>query len=304
MEIDVAQWARTFNVTNVHYDKEAAGSEESRRVWDEKAPSFARKPTRSDYINQFITLLNSDPGETIFDMGCGSGTIAIPLAKAGHAVCAVDFSAGMLHELRRAAENEGVPVVDGATFSEHGVDTAQPVRDLIEHGAIVTFQRSWQESWDDLPQADLCLSSRSLVTADILDALDKMETHAAHRVVITTGAGDLPFKDSRIYEAMGREKPDVMPPDQLVSLVNLAFARGRYPRIEYISMEGTWHRKTREELIEAIFKSHTPQNSEEEKALNAFLAEHLVYNEAKDSYELDYARPDRWAYIEWGLEES
>ena len=301
MEIDVAQWARTFNVTNVHYDKEAAGSEESRRVWDEKAPSFARKPTRSDYINQFIALLASDPVETIFDMGCGSGTIAIPLAKAGHAVCAVDFSEGMLSELRRAAEKEGVPIVDGATFSENGVDTTQALDELVEAGTILTFQRSWQEPWEDLPTADVCLSSRSLVTADILDALDKMESHATKRVVITTGAGDLPFKDSRIYEAMGREKPDTMPPDQLVSLVNLAFARGRYPRIEYICMDGTWHRKTREELIAAIEKSHTPQNPEEAQALDAFLTAHLIYNEAKDAYELDYARPDKWAYIEWSM---
>lgn len=302
MEIDVAHWARAFNVTNVHYDKEVAGSEESRRVWDEKAPSFARKPTRSDYINQLIALLALQDGETVFDMGCGSGTVAIPLAKAGHAVCAVDFSSGMLDELQRSAELEGVSVVPGTYFAEQGVDTAQSLDDLVENGTIVTFQRSWQESWDDLPRADLCLSSRSLVTADILDALDKMETHAVHRVAVTTGAGDLPFKDSRIYEAMGREKPDTMPPDQLVSLVNLAFARGRYPRIEYISMDGTWHRKTREELLEAIKKSHTPQTSEEMKALEAFFEEHLVYNEAKNTYELDYARPDRWAYIDWSLE--
>ena len=205
MEIDVAQWARVFNVTNVHYDKEAAGSEESRRVWDQKAPSFARKPTRSDYINQLIRLLALEDGETVFDMGCGSGTLAIPFAKAGHAVCAVDFSSKMLEELRLAAEREGVPVVSGSYFVENGVDTAQPVDELLEPGTIVTFQRSWQEPWDDLPAADLCLSSRSLVTADILNALDKMETHATKRVAVTTGAGDLPYKDSRIYEAMGRD---------------------------------------------------------------------------------------------------
>lgn len=302
MEIDVAQWARVFNVTNVHYDKEAAGSEESRRVWDQKAPSFARKPSRSDYINQLIALLDLAPGETVFDMGCGSGTIAIPLAQAGHAVCTVDFSTGMLEELQKAAEKEGIPVIPGTYFADNGVDTTQPIHDLVEGGSIVVFQRSWQESWDDLPQADLCLSSRSLVTADILDALDKMEAHALRRVVVTTGAGDLPFKDSRIFEAMGREKPDTMPPDQLVSLVNLAFARGRYPRIEYISMDGTWHRSTREELIEAIMKSHTPQTPKEAEALDAFLQEHLVHNEVKNTYELDYTRPDRWAYIEWSVQ--
>ena len=40
------------------------------------------------------------PGETVFDMGCGTGTLAAEMATSGHKVIAADFSSGMLAKLR------------------------------------------------------------------------------------------------------------------------------------------------------------------------------------------------------------
>ncbi len=103
-----ARWRQVFSSSG----EGAPGSPESKARWDRKAPSFARKPTRSGYISQLIERLGLGVGESVFDMGCGSGTLAIPLALAGHDVIAVDFSDGMLGELQRGAR--GKPVGSGA----------------------------------------------------------------------------------------------------------------------------------------------------------------------------------------------
>ena len=50
--------------------------------------------------------LNGD--EVILDIGCGPGTLAVPLAKRVKEVIAIDFSAQMLEELNQYAKREGV----------------------------------------------------------------------------------------------------------------------------------------------------------------------------------------------------
>lgn len=49
-------------------------------------------------------------GGPILDLGAGTGRVTIPLAAAGHDVTAVDLDPDLLDELRRRADDAGVPV--------------------------------------------------------------------------------------------------------------------------------------------------------------------------------------------------
>ncbi|WP_051324025.1 class I SAM-dependent methyltransferase [Candidatus Solirubrobacter pratensis] len=64
-------------------------------------------------------LARSAP-EGVLDVGAGTGRVALPLARAGHAVTALDLDAGLLAELSSRAEAEGlrIPAVvaDAADF--------------------------------------------------------------------------------------------------------------------------------------------------------------------------------------------
>ena len=118
--------------------------------WDAMAPTYAHKPRRSDYLTQLQEMLDARlrPGESVFDMGCGPGVMALPLAHAGHDVVAVDFSDGMLAQLEASVAAEGLK------------------------GKVRAFKRAWQDDWADLPVADVALSSRSMTTRDFADAVE------------------------------------------------------------------------------------------------------------------------------------
>lgn len=277
MRLQDIDWTQTYRSCRRSFDGTVPGSDEARSNWDAKAPKFAHKPKRSDYIHQLISLLDLEAGDTIFDMGCGSGTLAIPLAEKGHEIVAVDFSHGMLDELVRTATERGVA-------------------DRIE-----VFQRSWQEEWGGLPIADVAVSSRSFLTDDLADGIVKLESKARKHVVLTCGAGDLPYKDARLLKALGREEIALMLPTELLSIVGYLMMKGRLPRVDYIEYPGVWSRHSRAGLVEDTRAVYAPFTPSEERILEEYLNEHIVYNEDCNRWSLDYARCDRWAVISWDV---
>lgn len=75
--------------------------------WDKRARHFRPLET-APYARDFIKLLALEPRESVLDMGCGAGSIAIPLAQAGHPVIAADFSPAMLGTLDAGIEYYGL----------------------------------------------------------------------------------------------------------------------------------------------------------------------------------------------------
>lgn len=294
MDYRAHDWADALNKRGGSPRKTAPGSEESRRMWDKKAPSFARKTKRSDYIDKLIALLALDANDTVLDFGCGSGTLSIPLAQRGIRVIACDFSPVMLDQLESSCAEEGVPFARA--------DRGESIPDEPT-GGVTAYERSWQQSWDDLPVADIAVSSRSLITADIDDSIDKLEAHARKRVVVTIGVGSLHFHDPAIYKAMGRDETKPKEPEELILLMNYLFARGKLPRLEYIAFAGVHQRETREELMKVLVDAHEPDSAAERLAAEAYLNEHIVLDEKSGRYQLDYPRKDMWAYLEWKTDE-
>lgn len=278
--IDGTDWDDAYRLWHRQTHELEAGSDDARSHWDARAGRFLRKEGRSDYINQLIALLDLAEGETVLDMGCGAGSLAIPLAQRGHRVIAVDFSDGMLEGLAQRAEEEGVA------------------------SKIEVHRRSWQEDWSGIPMADVAVSSRSFITDELADGISKLEGNARERCVLTVGAGDRPFRDARIFTAMGRERDAAMPPQELAMIANHLWAHERLPRIEYIEYPGYWARDSREKLIETIRDNHKPENDEQKRKLDEYLEEHIVFNEEEGKWALDYARTDRWGAIMWDVSAS
>lgn len=150
--------------------------------WNERSKTFATKDDHNPYVERFLKLAGIRPGESVFDMGCGTGALALPLAAQGHDVLAADFSSGMLEVLWQEAAAKDIT-------------------------GIHTVCMSWEDDWEVrgvLPRSrDVCLASRSIAVADLEQALVKLSTVARRRVCITLTADCSPRVDGRMLRAVG-----------------------------------------------------------------------------------------------------
>lgn len=78
---------------------------------------------RSDIDLQFFLSLADRPGMRILELGCGTGRISIPLARAGHNVTALDLSGAMLDVLRRKLATEDDAVRDKLATVQCGMES-------------------------------------------------------------------------------------------------------------------------------------------------------------------------------------
>lgn len=182
--------------------------------WDAHARQFPKRTKPSVYVPAFLRLLDLRIGESVFDMGCGMGAIALPLAKAGHAVCAADFSSAMLDQLRADAKREGV--------SER----------------IRTINMSWEDNWDShgvAPKsADVCIASRSIAINDMRRAFLKLSQVARSRVCITLATETSPRIASDILQELG-VRPRFGKSYQYA--LNILINEGLSPTLRYIDSD-------------------------------------------------------------------
>ncbi|WP_420433244.1 class I SAM-dependent methyltransferase [Candidatus Poriferisocius sp.] len=91
-------------------------AEELRSYWNDRGPVWVEYRERLDAMlaplgEAAIARLHPDPGEHVLDIGCGTGTTSLELARlvgsSGH-VAGVDVSAPMLDEARRRAAGAGL----------------------------------------------------------------------------------------------------------------------------------------------------------------------------------------------------
>lgn len=177
--------------------------------WDEKAEAMSKKVIDSPYTAEFISKMNLDGCESVLDVGCGPGTIALALAPKMKRVCGVDFSKGMLECFHKNAEVRG-----------------------IKHASSV--YRSWEENWDDIESCDVVVASRSIEVKDLKDALKKLNSKAKKGVYITYKAGGS-FVDEEVLEYIGKQI--VTRPDYMYVLLILR-EMGIYAKLDFIDTPG------------------------------------------------------------------
>ena len=80
--------------------------------WNATADDYARfRPTYpASYFDILRTIGIGKPGQRILDLGAGTGALALPFARVGAQVVALDASAGQLEQLHVKARQERVDV--------------------------------------------------------------------------------------------------------------------------------------------------------------------------------------------------
>lgn len=239
--------------------------------WDRRAAGFARRNIDSDYAAAFLSLLRPEPDWRILDVGCGPGTLALPLARRVREVTALDFSAAMLEELGNRAAAENI-------------------------GSIRMVQGSWTDDWQALaiPPHEVVISSRSLSVSDLGAALEKLDRWATIRVVVADRVGSGPF-DPELFAAVGR--PFDPGPDYIYT-VNLLYRMGIHPTINYIAMNPIRLFSDRNQALASCRWMIDDLSADEEKKLSHYLDERLEPDPA-GMWRLTRSTPVKWAVISW-----
>ena len=94
---------------------EKIGEKSDENSWDKKSESYAKfSGELGDFGKRVFEILRgwgvSFAGKSVLDVGAGTGVYSLYLASLGAKVTAIDSSEGMLRELRRSAEEFGIPL--------------------------------------------------------------------------------------------------------------------------------------------------------------------------------------------------
>lgn len=258
--------------------------------WDRRAPTFGGhgvSGSGGSYVRGFLDHAGLKPGETVIDMGCAVGTLAIPAAQQGHRVTACDLSGQMLRILGERAAAAGVA-------------------DRID-----ARKMSWLDDWADLPVADVFFASRSLCSRDLHQTILKMEAHTRRCCCMTLPTADSPMNDRTMLAAIGRPAERRA---ECVYLVNLLFSMGRLPEFCFLDHVRPSFGATPAELRAEFEMESGPFTDEESAALDAFIAanfdfEHLEVPGGENVGHAGglaiprraYDRHVRWAFVKWDV---
>lgn len=232
--------------------------------WDARAQEMSRKALRSTYVDQFIARMDLSGAETLLDVGCGPGTICLPLAERMQRVIGLDYSRGMLDAL---AENAAA-------------------RDLRN---VERMHLAWEDDWSGVPTCDIVVASRSTTVEDMAAALHKLHAKARKRVYLTHLVGGR-FVDPAVIEALGRRLPAL--PDYIY-ILNILHGMGIHPRVDYIEHEGRLAGAANfDELAARVAWAIGELSGDEHARLRAW------YDAAPPGCPPGGA-PMRWAFISW-----
>lgn len=251
--------------------------------WNNFARRFNRGMHRdwvnkNSYVNQFLRRIKVDSSSTVLDIGCGPGTLTIPLAKKVKSVTALDVSSEMLNFVRRNAAGEGL-------FN------------------IVYVNKSWEDFIldQDGNKHDVVIASRSLGGLDLKEKLLKMGSIAKRAVYLTwmTKVSDF---EKEAYEAINR---DFRQEPGYIYLYNMLYEQGIFANVDFIETESQEHFSDFDDAMEYYQWIMKDITKEEKEKLREYLSKTLVEVKGEGPIDPSYQKSKwMWALIWWRKENA
>ena len=104
-----------------------------RWLWDRRAGRWDHHGSSGldQVVDAVVRTAEADAGAVAVDLGCGTGQVSLPLARAGLQVTAVDVSPRMISRLRAKARRDGLDGVVGVVSPIESFELPPDTVDLV-----------------------------------------------------------------------------------------------------------------------------------------------------------------------------
>ena len=240
--------------------------------WDKAAPGFYKRTRKDDYQDALFDKLILDKNDTVLDVGCGEGSITIPIAKKVKKVIGVDSSPKMLEYLeKRAIEND--------------VENIETILKPIE-----------EITYEDIGDVDVVVCSRSLNGIIPIDKTLEELNKIANKYVFITIFGPENKKIEKDFENEIGIKTEDFPDYNYI--FNIMFNLGIYANIERFDLNNYREYDSIDEAAgNGKFRTDL-YNDNEKELLKEYLKRVLTYNEETEKYYNVKDKAD-WILIWW-----
>ena len=214
-------------------------------------------------------------------MGCATGTLAVPLARAGHRVHGCDFAEAMLTILDERAAAEHLPI------TSH----------------LLAWEDDWEAAGLGTDSVDVAFASRSLVSGDVPACVRKLDATARSRAAVVVPDSLLPSREPRLLTYLGRTAKR---PRNARKVLRALRTMGRIPTQATTTTVRPMRFSSFDEARADLRRLAGPEpfTAREQRLFDAYAAQHFVREAPADPSEateghwvLDYALPVTWVFI-------
>lgn len=179
--------------------------------WDKAAPHFHKRAKKDDYHDLLFSKLILNENDSLLDLGCGEGSITLPIAKQVRKVTGVDSSTKMLELLNQRAQEQNIKNID-------------------------TILKSLEDiSYEEIGDYDVVLASRSLNGIIPIEETLKTINEIANKYVFITLFGPENWKiEKEFNEYIGKENK---PFPEYNYMFNILYNMGIYANIERLDIK-------------------------------------------------------------------
>lgn len=185
--------------------------EDKNKDWDKVAPNFHKKSKKDDYHDLLFSKLILNKNDSVLDLGCGEGSITLPIAKLVRKVTGIDSSTKMLELLNQRAQEQKI----------NNVNTIlKPLEEI---------------SYEELGDYDIVLASRSLNGIIPIEKTLKTINKIANKYVFITLFGPENWKiEKEFNDYIGKENKQFPGHNYLF---NILYNMGIYANVERLGIK-------------------------------------------------------------------
>jgi len=240
--------------------------------WDKAAPGFFKRTHKEDYNDALLSKLILDENDTVLDVGCGEGSVTIPIAKRVKKVIGIDSSPKMIEYLEKRAANNNVDNIE---------TILKPIEEI---------------KYDEIGDMDVVVCSRSLngiiPIEEVLSELNKI----ANKYVFITIFGPENKKIEKDFDKELGIKTENFPDYNY--FFNILFNMGIYANIDRFDLNNYREYSSIEEAMDNGKFRLDIYTDEQKQLLKAYLERILTYDSETKKYYNVKDKAD-WIMVWW-----